>query len=174
MLNALVPEQWQASPEVMELLAALQPELDHAQDALEDLLAQLLIDTATWGLWYWERDYGVTAAARETLEERRGHVRGKLRGVGTVTRESLENMADGFVQGRTRVTERPDMYTVEMAFLDVFGVPSNLDDLKAVVRMMLPAHLAMEYIIRYRLWKDYAGQTWSQRKGQTWGQMRGA
>ena len=59
MLRQLVPERYLQSPEICEVIDAVQPELDRMQDAIDDVLAQFVLNTATWGLSMWERDYGI-------------------------------------------------------------------------------------------------------------------
>ena len=168
MLRQLIPLRYLSSPEVCEIADALQPELDAMQDAIDDVLAQLTLDTATWGLVLWERDYGARSNLSQTYQERRDHVRSKLRGVGTVNCAALESIAASYVSGETTVTEVPEEYLLRVAFRGVYGVPSNLQDLKNVLRTMRPAHLALAYIIRYRLWSEAAAYTWSRLGTHTW------
>lgn len=168
MLNALIPTRYQKSPEVREIMNALQPELDAMQDAIEDVLAQFVLDTATWGLAMWERDYGIESNVSQSCEERRDHVRSKLRGAGTMNCDALEQIAAAYVAGRTEITEIPEKWMLRVTFVDVFGVPSNLEDLKAVLEEMRPAHLILEYIIRYRLWQEVRQHTWGALQAHIW------
>lgn len=174
MLRALLPARYLNSAEICEIVDALQPEMDLIQDAIDDVFAQFVLDTATWGLALWERDYGIESNVSQTDEERRGHVRSKLRGAGTMSCSALEQIAAAYVAGRTKISEISNEWRLRVTFLDVFGVPTNLDDLKAVLAEMRPAHLAIEYIINYHLWKDYAGQTWSSKNAMTWAQVKEA
>lgn len=174
MLRKLIPERYLTSPEICEIVDAIQPELDSIQDAIDDVLAQLMLDTATWGLSLWESDYGMESNASQTLTERRDHVRSKLRGAGTMSCEALERIAAGFVAGQTDITEIPRQYLLQVSFVGQYGVPSNIDDLKSILAAMRPAHLAIEYIIQYHLWKDYAGHTWGSKSAMTWAQAREA
>jgi hypothetical protein len=172
-LRQLVPERYLQSPEICEVIDAVQPELDRMQDAIDDVLAQFVLNTATWGLSMWERDYGIESNVSQSYEERRDHVRSKLRGTGTMNCDALEQIAAAYVAGRTEITEVPEKWLLRVAFVDVFGVPSNLEDLKAVLEEMRPAHLLLEYIVRYRLWKEVRQYTWGQLKVHTWAEVKG-
>ena len=43
---------------------------------------------------------------------------------------------------------------LRLQFVGAYGVPVDLDALKASVRLVIPAHLAVEYVIKYLLIRD--------------------
>ena len=43
---------------------------------------------------------------------------------------------------------------IRLQFVGAYGVPADLDALKAAVRLVIPAHLAAEYAIKYLLIRD--------------------
>ena len=43
---------------------------------------------------------------------------------------------------------------IRLQFVGAYGVPVDLDALKAAVRLVIPAHLAAEYAIKYLLIRD--------------------
>lgn len=46
---------------------------------------QLQLDTATWGLKYWEETLGIAVEEEKAPEFRRSRIRSKLRGAGVTT-----------------------------------------------------------------------------------------
>ena len=122
-----------------------------------DWLEQLTIDTATWGLKYWEQAYGVTPQITDTVEERRGRVKAKMRSPQTVTAAMLENLTDSYINGQSVVTELPRQHKVQIQFNGDYGIPSNLESLTAALLEVLPSHVTYEYLYRYLLVREVHG-----------------
>ena len=127
------------------------------RDCVLDWLEQLTIDTATWGLKYWEQAYGVTPQITDTVEERRGRVKAKMRSPQTVTAAMLENLTDSYINGQSVVTELPRQHKVQIQFNGDYGIPSNLDSLTAALLEVLPSHVMYEYLYRYLLVREVHG-----------------
>lgn len=54
MLPELIPERLRKIPELMTVINAEEPEAIAALQAVTDFLAQMNVDSATWGLNLWE------------------------------------------------------------------------------------------------------------------------
>ena len=107
-----------------------------------DWLAQLTIDTATWGIVHWEREYGVTPRATDTLDDRRSRVKAKLRAPQTTTRAMLENVAAAYAAGAaSSVEEFPREHRVQFRFASSGAFPTALDALTESLREVMPAML---------------------------------
>ena len=78
-LTDLLPERYLNSPEVGAAAGIIWVLGEVFRARVLDWLAQLTIDTATWGIVHWEREYGVTPRATDTLDDRRSRVMAKLR-----------------------------------------------------------------------------------------------
>lgn len=154
MLKELLPDRLREIPQLRAVLDAEEPEAQAAQAAVHDFLAQLNVDTATWGLELWEWQYGIETNVSRTYEERRGSIKAKMRGAATTTARQLERVIDSYVNGQSAVTEYPALYKVSIQFNGDYGVPSNLDDCKRAVREILPAHVDADYFFKYLLIKD--------------------
>lgn len=139
--------QYQNSPESISIDDALQSQTQKLLDAKEDLLLQLNVETATWGLELWENMVGITPSPVDTLESRRMMVMGKLRGRGVVTVEVLKNIAQSFLQSAVHVIEHPEEYAIELSFdaPDLSALP--LSDMTAALNELIPAHLILSYMI---------------------------
>ena len=156
-LTDQLPERYLNSPEVGAAAGILWVLGEAFRDCVLDWLEQLTIDTATWGLKYWEQTYGVTPQITDTVEERRGRVKAKMRSPQTVTAAMLENLTDSYINGQSVVTEQPRQHKVQIQFNGDYGIPSNLDSLTAALLEVLPSHVTYEYLYRYLLVREVHG-----------------
>ncbi|MEA4955758.1 MAG: putative phage tail protein [Pseudoflavonifractor sp.] len=168
----MLPERLRLVPEIYAMEEALGEQADRAGAALEDAKAQLVLDTATWGLDLWEAALGLTTEAGKSLDFRRSRVRSKLRGQGTTTAAMLQNVAESFSNGAVEIIEYPAEARFEVKFVGTVGVPPNMDDLTAAIDDIKPAHLAYTYLIIYRTWDMVAEMTWDQAGAYTWDQLK--
>jgi hypothetical protein len=120
-----------------------------------------------------EQDVGLVPDTAADLETRRGRVMSKLRGTGTVTKTMMKNVAASFVNGDIEIIEYPSRYCFAVKFTSRTGIPYNIEDIKAMVEELKPAHLAVEYIFTYRLWQDVLDtlSNWTTVKSYTWEQL---
>lgn len=156
-LTDQLPERYLNSPEVGAAAGILWVLGEAFRDCVLDWLEQLTIDTATWGLKYWEQAYGVTPQITDTVEERRGRVKAKMRSPQTVTAAMLENLTDSYINGQSVVTELPRQHKVQIQFNGDYGIPSNLESLTAALLEVLPSHVTYEYLYRYLLVREVHG-----------------
>lgn len=144
-----VPSYYDELLESSELLSAEDAEFARLNASIDDLLLQFNVSTATWGLREWERICGITSDTNKTLGERRSNVKARLRGYGVVTKQHIKTVADGYYGGETEVIERFPEYIIVIKFTSSYGIPSNLSDLQAILREIIPAHLAIEYEFKF-------------------------
>ena len=151
-MNDYLPHYYREIREVEEMIQVESRMIEGLTDDLADLLAQYSVETATWGLKYWERLVGVTTDESKPIEERRSVVRSKLRGVGTVTVELIKNVAESFDFGNVEIEERSSEYTIIVKYVSMMGVPPNLADIEKALRDIIPAHLAINFIFKFVLY----------------------
>lgn len=171
-LRAYLPPYYENSPEMQALQRAMQPEIHRLQAEEESIVAQLWVDTATWGLDLWERALGLPNQAAKPPEYRRARVRSKLRAQGTTTKAMLENVARSFSNGQVQVKEFPAENRFVVAFVGTIGLPPNMEDLTAALEEIKPAHLTYVYEYIYRTWQALVGKRWQAMAPHTWGQLR--
>ena len=172
-LIARYPDFYAGSPEFVDMQNALEPEALAIWTARDGLMDQLCVNTATWGLQYWEQTLGITVEQGKDLEYRRSRIRSKLRGSGVTTVALIESVAESFSNGDVAVTEYPQAYRLEIKFVGTIGIPPNLEDLTASLREILPAHLAWDYVMVYNTWDVTAQHTWDELRQRTWEQVKG-
>ncbi len=172
-LIARYPDFYAGSPEFVDMQNALEPEALALWTARDSLMDQLCVNTATWGLQYWEQTLGITVEQGKDLEYRRSRIRSKLRGSGVTTVALIESVAESFSNGDVAVTEYPQAYRLEIKFVGTIGIPPNLEDLTASLREILPAHLAWNYVMVYNTWDMTAQHTWDELRQRSWDDVKG-
>jgi len=158
-LIARYPDFYAGSPEFKDLQAAVEPEILALWEARDSLLAQLNVETATWGLKYWEQTLGIPVEESKDVSYRRSRIQSKLRGAGVTTVALIKNVAESFANGEVEVTEYPSLFKLEITFVSQMGVPPNINDLTAALKEILPAHLAWDYVYIYRTYSQLSAYT---------------
>lgn len=170
-LTELMPSFWERSPVVMGIQRGMEPALEAAWAARDDLLEQLNVSTSTWGLALWERSLGLQVDVGKELEFRRTRVISKLRGSGATTVASLKNVAESFSNGAVEVIEYPGEHRFDVVFVSHIGIPPNMADLTAAIEECKPAHLSYRYIYRYCAWEMLLEKVWQELEPFTWNQV---
>ncbi|MDR6553845.1 uncharacterized protein YmfQ (DUF2313 family) [Paenibacillus qinlingensis] len=119
--------------------------------SLEETLEQFFVSSATWGLDAWEAELGIASVPGKPDDQRRSVINAKLRGVGTVTVDLIQSVAEAYERGVVEVTQQPASYQFTVRFVDTLGTPPNMNDLKAAIEDIKPAHLQVIYQYQYFL-----------------------
>ena len=140
----------------------LKKEIQITEDTFFVLLADKYIDCHS-------SDLGLINGA-DGLEEKRSRILARLRGIGTVTKSMVKNVANSFVNGQIEIVEYPEQYAFGIKFISKKGRPPNLEALQSIIEEIKPAHLAVEYIFTYRIWQDIINilNDWQTVKNYTW------
>ena len=93
-LIARYQDFYAGSPEFVDLQEALEPEALALWEARDGLLDQLVVETATWGLKYWEQTLGIPVDEAKELDYRRSRIKSRLRGAGVTTVALIQNVAE--------------------------------------------------------------------------------
>ncbi|QAS52368.1 putative phage tail protein [Halobacillus litoralis] len=146
LFNSL-PDLYERSDIMRMLMDIRGDELGKIQDILDEILLQFSINTATWTIEWWEKEYGVNASYKNSLEERRSVVKAKMRKGDASHNILLKRVVDAYTNGQ--VETRFENGIIIVAFTSFYGVPSNLDDVRESVLRIIPAHLPFEFEFRY-------------------------
>lgn len=171
-LMDLLPEFYQNSPHVIELQGAFEHWTEALQAARNDLIKQLNVESATWGLELWERALGLQVDVSKPYEYRRSRVMSKLRGAGTTTVAMIQNVAESFSNGNVAIIEHNSENRFEIKFVGTLGIPPNMDDLTAAIEEIKPAHLAYDYVYVFRAHAQLARYTYDQLQNYTHKELR--
>lgn len=167
-LMSRYPDFYAESAEFQNFQAAIEPEVLALWEYFDSVLEQLHLETATWGLCYWERTVGLLPEETKKVEFRRNRVKAKLRGVGVTTVSMIQNVAESYSGGTVDVMVYPSQFRLEIKFTGTYGIPSNLVDLTKSLRDILPAHLQWDYIIQYHIWTHFGDKTWNHMGVYSW------
>lgn len=151
MLNNL-PRQYRKDPWIIALANAMQDMLLDQEDVARSITDQASLDTVSWNLPVEERLAGITPSAGATLESRRTALKAKWRSGGKLTFEQVQAVCNAWKNGEVVVSFHDGRIRVQ--FVGAFGVPEDMDSLKAALRLVIPAHLPVDYILKYLLIGD--------------------
>lgn len=143
----MLPSFYYNSDFVKAYMSSQTVEYDFIKESIEDLVNNLYVNTATWGLDYLEEELGLETDKSKSYEERRERIKAKKRGNGTTTIKMLKDTALAFECGEVEVTEMYNDYIFKLKFVSQKGRPKNLDDFKNAIDEIKPAHLA--YILEF-------------------------
>ncbi|MUT67821.1 DUF2313 domain-containing protein [Paenibacillus sp. NEAU-GSW1] len=152
-----LPGYYSRIKEFQQLYDSEGVEFDDLVEATNSNLDQIFVDTATWGLSRWEKELAIKPPAGQPFEQRRSTIRSKMRGTGMITIKLIRSVAEAFHGGEIDVSTHPELYRVTIKFIDSVGIPPNLDDLKNVLRDIIPAHLDVVYTFSYLLINEIHG-----------------
>lgn len=142
-----LPEYYQNS-RVMGAIAEVQGiELDMMHTALDEILKQFFIDTATWGLNLWDEFLGLKTEAY-SIEERRRLLKSKLIMQPPVTRERFKKLLDG-VADSVDVIEHYGEYNFDVVLLVKTNLRTAFEKILEQIEDNKPAHLAYQVILGF-------------------------
>lgn len=121
-------------------------QIDKLDENVQDLLNQFFVNTATWGLQYWEEEFGITPNINDTYEIRRSRLLAKKRGQGTTTKEVIKNICNSYVDD-SEIIEHSKEYWFELILESYRGFP-ELDSLYEFIEEIKPAHLGTNYKLK--------------------------
>lgn len=117
--------------------------LSECNDGVEDLIKQAFPQTATWGLKYWEEEYGIITDDSKGLEERRAYLISVLSKKLPITPYSVRQIVHGVTGCDSQVIENILPNTIKIIVRAY--VPGMLTLLKQELNRILPAHI--NYVI---------------------------
>ena len=142
-----LPSFYHNSDFVKAYMSSQSVEHSFIKESIEDLVNNLYVNTATWGLDYFEEKLGLQTDKSKSYEERRERIKAKKIGSGTTTVKMIKDTALAFECGEVEVTEMYNDYMFKLKFTSEKGRPKNLEDFKNAIDEIKPAHLA--YILEF-------------------------
>lgn len=164
---------YRADPWVTALFNSAGIEMDKISDLVDEIDHQLFFDTATeTGLAVYEKELGITTREGISIADRRSTISAKWKMGGISSLELIQMIADSWHNGAVEVTFVSGKIHVE--FVSIYGIPTDLEGLQEAIGQIQPAHLAIYYAFKYRVWGEAQAYTWGQLYdgGVTWGQLR--
>lgn len=153
-LMQYLPSFYREIREMREIQNTASEEIDRIADARTDAMDQLFLDTATWGLAFWEKDHGLETDPSKPDSWRREILKAKIQGTGTATKKMIIETATSFSGGEVDVVEYPEENRFEVWFVGTRGIPPNIDGFIQMVETIKPAHLAYDFKYTYTVFKE--------------------
>lgn len=126
---------------------AQEKELNKLSLSIEELIKQCFVNTATWGLDYWEEFLNINIDKSKSIQERRSNILAKLRGQGTTTVEVIRDIAKAYADKIEVIEDNPN-YAFYINLESYNGYPFNLDSLYSNIEEIKPAHLECKYKLK--------------------------
>ena len=141
MLNMVAPV-YDKSAVVLYLFQALGIVLSKEVDFIPDMVNQMFPQTATWGLKYWEYEYGITPDESKSIEQRRKYLMSVLYKDVSMTPKRLEQIVEGITNLPCEIVENIEPNTF---LVTIRGYYADIQTVKDSLNKKSPAHL--NYII---------------------------
>jgi hypothetical protein len=129
-----------------ELINAEAHEIQLKYEAIEDFKLQLSIDTATWGLDYYEKEFKIQSDHSKPYEHRRSVIKSKMRIAGKCDRMLIKFVCDAYTNGDVEVSFNGH---IVIRFTSLKGIPPNINDLEAILEEIKPAHKPIDFEFTY-------------------------
>ncbi|ABR33109.1 YmfQ family protein [Clostridium beijerinckii] len=173
-LMRYMPDYYITSKVMKELEHSNSLELGRLNYKIKDIKNQLWIDTATWGLTYWENEYGIETNLSLGYEQRREVLKAKKRGQGTTTKQMIKNVAETFSGGEVNIIQDNPNYAFVVQFVGVKGIPKNMQLFKDMLENIKPAHLGYTIKYTYTVWNVLKENklTCNNAKLKTWDELK--
>lgn len=171
-LNDLLPDYYDQNVTMQTLQTILSRVSDDLDTGLSTTISECFAATASKYLSRYEQMYGLEVSASMSDQYRKERIVAKLAGVGTTTKQMIEETAKNYSNGEVEVIEDTENYRFTIRFVGTLGIPGNMEGLKLTIEEIKPAHLAVTYEYLFNTWHDVSPIRWGQIKVLTWKEMR--
>lgn len=163
----LIHKLYRKDKVTLDLIESLTLKFSAVEEKINNLYKQIFLDSADWYLEMKEKEMSVIKKALG-ITERRNYVKSRLLGVGTATKEMLENTINA-ISGVTVVISFKNM-KVLMDF--IFAENNKLITFsKNALSEIIPYHLDFEVTYKHIKWEEFNKVTWGKVKNYTWGEI---
>lgn len=150
-LKSYLPSFLSDNKTFTEIFNSEEQEFNSLGNKIEEVKAQLNVDTATWALDIYEKELGIATDYTKDLNYRRSIIKSRWRGTGKLDSTLIKIVCNAFTNGNVEVTFDG---SINIKFNSIIGIPPNLNDLKNSLEQIKPAYLAIKYLFAYLLIKD--------------------
>ena len=140
-------------------------------DKVEKTLEQFFVDSATYGLDYWEKMLGISKNNND-IQTRRENIKAKMRSRGTTTVSVIKNICEAYSNGEVDIIVNHSDYSFVIDFIGTIGIPRAFAELDKTINEIKPCHLAHSYRFNYNTHSNLANYTHEQLANYTHDEMR--
>ncbi len=166
-------KEYRGSQLFQNIMRSVGDEVIEEAKEFEDTKAQMRVETATWGIGDWEREYSIPVNERKPLDQRISFVLSKQRSAGVTRIPLVKRVAESFEYGEVDVQQDIPNYTITISFVGKLGMPPDIKDIQFALRSIIPAHLDINYIFTYTTWDELESHRmkWDQLGTFTWDEV---
>lgn len=115
-------------------------EWDDLKKWVDEIRLQVIPQTATWSLEYWEQQYKITPDPSWTIEQRRRYILQKITGKSPMNPAKVKRMVENMTNIPARVEENTgkNHFTI---YISGFPEDINMDAVSKALRKVIPARL---------------------------------
>lgn len=139
-------------PYINELCKSSSLEYDELEVVLNDIYNQYWFDSMTWGSDIVAKQLNVKLDSSMNQADKNSLLEARWKASGKSDVFLLQTICDSWKNGEI------DVFFVngriQIKFVGEYGVPGDLDSLKAELNKSKPAHLPIDYLFKYLLIKD--------------------
>ncbi|HGT1700619.1 YmfQ family protein [Clostridioides difficile] len=135
-------------------------ELETLRETYDDTFDQFFVDTATWGLDYWENILSIKNKFDLSIEDRRSNIKAKMRGKGTTTIEVIKAISEAYTKTNVDVEVFSNLFSFTLSFITNDCSYNTILELDKKIEEMKPAHLEHKFeMILFNKNGMFAGST---------------
>ncbi|MDL0353585.1 putative phage tail protein [Clostridioides difficile] len=135
-------------------------ELSTLRETYDDTFDQFFVDTATWGLDYWENILSIKNRFDLSIEDRRSNIKAKMRGKGTTTIEVIKAISEAYTKTNVDVEVFSNLFSFTLSFITNNCSYNTILELDKKIEEIKPAHLEHKFeMILFNQNNMFAGST---------------
>lgn len=159
------------NPITKPIIDVLEIEENILNECIESTLNQFYVDSATFGLNYWEKMLGISKNNND-IQTRRENIKAKMRSRGTTSIEVIKNICEAYSNGIVEIIVNHSDYSFVIDFVGSIGVPKAFAELDKTIEEIKPCHLAHSYKFNYNTHADLSKFTHEQLANYTHDEIR--
>lgn len=159
------------NPITKPIIDVLEIEENILNECIESTLNQFYVDSATYGLDYWEKMLGISKNNND-IQTRRENIKARMRSRGTTTVSVIKNICEAYSNGEVDIIVNHSDYSFVIDFIGSIGIPRAFAELDKTINEIKPCHLAHSYRFNYNTHSNLANYTHEQLANYTHDEMR--
>ncbi|MEG1036620.1 MAG: putative phage tail protein [Anaerovoracaceae bacterium] len=143
---------------VIGILNAAEINLEDLQKEISKIYQDLFFDSCSLDrLKVYEKEAGIIPADLKLIDNRRAALMAKWRSDGKISNELLQAVADSWSKGKVVIDFIDGK--IQVTYTDIFGVPDDKAGVEAALDEIKPAHIPIEFILKYLMLSDVEHMT---------------
>ena len=168
-----MPRHYINATSIKDITSPIDLENEYQGNLVLEITNQFIVKTATYTLDRYEQQYGLAINPNISIEERRSRIKAKMRSIGAVTESMLRNLISAWTNASVDIIVDYVNFTVTIKFTSGIGIPTAIQDVFNALNAVLPAHLILIFVFKYRRYEELTGMTNQQLSAFTHEAIRG-